>query len=382
MEIKTQSSKRIFYYDSLRALAIIGVIACHVSAPFVVNMNIINTPGWILSVFFNSFREFSIPIFVMISGALLVNKDYQIRTFIKKKFNRILIPYIFWVIMFILFAIITFTLGLTISNVNHMSLSFIYKIIFGYPGYARVFWFVWMILVVYIVLFILNKLIKKVNIENFNSKVYKSILILLLIYSIIVSLKLFSPMQHTFIYYLSFTGYAVLGYYLAKTDFTTTKFGKRFCINEKKILIASFILSILFYIIVLLDIIILTNNAGKYTSLSHFNIIKLILVTNIFLFFRYFEEYDGKTIKSTYNKIKEGIIGKLINSLSKYSFGIYLSHILVLKFYLIYVFNNINLGNHNPIKWVPFLLIITLVTSWILVWAMSKVPYLEKVSGT
>ncbi|MCQ2738143.1 MAG: acyltransferase family protein [archaeon] len=378
MEIK--NSNRIFYYDALKALAIIGVIACHVSSSFVTNMNIINTPGWVLSVFFNCFRDFSIPIFVMVSGALLVNKDYQLKTFIKKKFNRILIPYIFWVILFILFAMITFTLGLSIGKVNQISLSFIYKIIFGYPGYARVFWFVWMILVVYIILFLLNKIIKRVNIKNFNSKVYKSILLLLLIYSIIVTLKLFNPMHHTFIYYLSFTGYGVLGYYLAKTDFTNTKFGKAIHINDKKILIASFILSILFYIILLLDVIILSNDAGKYTSLSHFNIIKLILATNIFLFFRYFEEYDGKIIKSNYNKIKEGLLGKLINSLSKYSFGIYLSHMLVLKFYLIYVLQ-INLRNHNPIKWVPFLLIITLITSWIIIWAMSKVPYLNKVSG-
>ena len=381
MKIENKETKRIFYYDALKALAIIGVIACHVSAVFAKNMNILNTSGWIISVFFDCCRDFSIPIFVMVSGALLVNKDYSVITFIKKKFNRILIPYIFWAIMFILFALITFSLGFSLGKVNHISLSFIYKTIFGYSGYGRVFWFVWMILEVYIVLFILNKLIKRVNIKNFNLKIYKIILILFLIYNIIVTLKLFNPMDYTFIYYLSFTGYGILGYYLAKTDFTTTRFGKTLNITEKKILIASFILSILFYIILILNTITLTNNAGKYVTLSHFNIIKLILATNIFLFFRYFEEYDGKIIKSSYNKIKNGLSGRLINSLSKYSFGIYLSHMLIKNFYLIYVFNNINLRNHNPIKWIPFTLIITLITSWILIWAMKKVPYIEKVSG-
>ena len=64
-------SKRIFYYDVLRALAIIGIVLCHVSVSYV--SRDINSPNLYISVFFDCFRDFSIPIFVMLSGALLIN---------------------------------------------------------------------------------------------------------------------------------------------------------------------------------------------------------------------------------------------------------------------------------------------------------------------
>lgn len=90
-------NKRVFYYDALRSLAIFGIIACHMTANFITNTNNISIYNldWMFLLFFNSFRQFSIPIFVMISGALLINKDYSLSTFIRKKFNRIFIPYIF-----------------------------------------------------------------------------------------------------------------------------------------------------------------------------------------------------------------------------------------------------------------------------------------------
>ena len=81
-ELFKTPSKRIFYYDVLRALAIIGIVFCHVSVSYV--SRDINSPNLYISVFFDCFRDFSIPIFVMLSGALLLGKkDTLIKFFIK-----------------------------------------------------------------------------------------------------------------------------------------------------------------------------------------------------------------------------------------------------------------------------------------------------------
>ena len=79
---------RIFYYDILRALAIVGIITCHMTASYVSIVNAFSL-DWIFVEFFNSLRQFAIPLFVMISGALLINKDYSLSNFVYKKFNRI-----------------------------------------------------------------------------------------------------------------------------------------------------------------------------------------------------------------------------------------------------------------------------------------------------
>ncbi len=152
--------KRIFYYDILRALAIVGIITCHMTTSFMVNINNIHGMDRIFILFFNSLRQFAIPLFVMISGALLINKDYSIGVFIKKKFNRIFIPYIFWVVVLILFSILLIKFGITGNIIDNLSWDYLLNVFLGLnKGFAkgRLFWFIWMILTVYIVLFILNK---------------------------------------------------------------------------------------------------------------------------------------------------------------------------------------------------------------------------------
>lgn len=373
--IEMKKSKHIFYYDFLRALAIIGIISCHAAAGFVTKADTSNIIPWGFSVIFNNFRAFSIPIFVMLSGALLINKDYEVLTFIKKKFNRIFIPYIFWVVMSILFVMSTTYLAKHTGLLDSISINTIINIITGGSGIGRIYWFIWMILVVYVVLFIMNKIIKKAKIKNLSdSKLIKSIIILFIIYSICVTLNLFDIRGYTLLYYITFVGYGVLGYYLAKTDFT------KFRISEKTILILSLILSILFYGLLIFKTMTLTIQAQHPSTVDFFDIINLILAVNGFLFFRYFEEYKGKITSSIYNKIRYGFCGKLISSLSKCSFGIYLNHIIILNIIKILVFDSA-LANHNPIKCIPFLIIVVLIISWIITLVMSKIPYIKKVSG-
>lgn len=276
--------------------------------------------------------------------------------------------------MSILFVISTTYLTLHTGLLDSISLNTISNIIFGGTGIGRIYWFIWMILVVYVVLFIMNKIIKKAEIENFSdSKLIKSIIILFIIYSVFVTLNVFDIRKYTLLYYITYVGYGILGYYLAKTDFT--KFG----ISKKTILILSLILTILFYGLLIFETISLTIQTNHRTTVNFFNIINLILAVSAFLFFRHFEEYNGKIISSIYNKIRYGVCGKLINSLSKCSFGIYLNHVIILNILKGYVFISVKIIN-SP-KGIPLLIILILIVSWILTWSMSKIPYLNKVSG-
>ena len=47
-------------------------------------------------------RDVSVPLFVCLSGALLITKKDSFIVFIKKRFNKVIIPYIFWVVIFII----------------------------------------------------------------------------------------------------------------------------------------------------------------------------------------------------------------------------------------------------------------------------------------
>ena len=53
-----KQSKRVFYFDALRAMAIIGIVFCHAAITFVVTG--INNSDFYISAFFDCFRDFSI----------------------------------------------------------------------------------------------------------------------------------------------------------------------------------------------------------------------------------------------------------------------------------------------------------------------------------
>ena len=83
-----KTKKRIFYYDELRALAIIMVVLCHVVIlyrPFTYDTAIHSVPG-----LFYILTHVAVPIFFMLSGALLLDRTYDLPGFFKKRFTRIL----------------------------------------------------------------------------------------------------------------------------------------------------------------------------------------------------------------------------------------------------------------------------------------------------
>ena len=94
-------NNRVIYYDVLNIIAIIAVIAMHCNG--IVHGNPY-TRAWNTSLVVECICYFAVPLFCMLSGATLMNyrKKYDTKTFFKKRFLKVLIPFIFWaIIMFI-----------------------------------------------------------------------------------------------------------------------------------------------------------------------------------------------------------------------------------------------------------------------------------------
>ena len=88
--------------DLLRTVAIILVILLHAAIEGNPNLNIMSPQGvqlWWTSNIYDSIARSAVPLFVMLTGALLLqpNKvDEPLRVFFKKRWNRMGIPVIFW----------------------------------------------------------------------------------------------------------------------------------------------------------------------------------------------------------------------------------------------------------------------------------------------
>ena len=86
-----------------RAIAIVAVVAIH-SLGTVVEQNFSGMgPDWWLANAVDSASRWSVPVFIMISGALALdpNRGSKPRKFLSKRIWRIGIPLVFWTVVYL-----------------------------------------------------------------------------------------------------------------------------------------------------------------------------------------------------------------------------------------------------------------------------------------
>jgi surface polysaccharide O-acyltransferase-like enzyme len=90
--------------DIIRIIAGIGVLIIHVTDPFLTYPPYVGMGGlswWIINII-NTFFRVSVPLFVALSGYLLLDIDrkFDNNTFYRKRFLRIGVPAIFWIVLY------------------------------------------------------------------------------------------------------------------------------------------------------------------------------------------------------------------------------------------------------------------------------------------
>ena len=356
-------SKRIFYYDALRALAIIGIVFCHAAVPFVISG--IDRPDFYISAFFDCFRDFSIPVFVMLSGALLINKRDSLQKFFKKRLSRIFIPFLFWVAVYGIYSSLYVT--------NGFDMGYVIDVFFGTSGTLGVaFWFIWMIIIAYVLIFIINQVISfgLKRYESFDVNLINILTVISLIYIAAVHFKLFNPYPSKIIYFISFMAYIIIGYFIANRDYLESKVPAKILALITGVL---FIISYLYYIFGF--VVPVSQSHGLFIVRGYFNLLTLFMSVNFFLAFKYLSK--TKYMVDFENKP----LGMAFTYISNFSFGIYLAHYMILHSLKMNISRIINYIQQSPLLWIPLLVILTLLISLLILSVLDKVPYLKKVSG-
>ncbi|EOC1327328.1 acyltransferase family protein, partial [Cronobacter dublinensis] len=88
--------KRDYSIDFARVISCFLVVMTHVSAYW----NYKFQSEWEVVNFYNSLSRCAVPVFVMISGALLIKKDIQILDFYKKKIPQAFIYLLSWSVFY------------------------------------------------------------------------------------------------------------------------------------------------------------------------------------------------------------------------------------------------------------------------------------------
>ncbi|MFH0984844.1 MAG: acyltransferase family protein [Candidatus Omnitrophota bacterium] len=94
--------EKYLWVDVLRVFAMAAVVVVHVAADIITEWRSVPASGWWAANFYDSLARGAVPVFVMISGALLLPRTESYRDFFRKRFQRIAIPFIAWTVFYLL----------------------------------------------------------------------------------------------------------------------------------------------------------------------------------------------------------------------------------------------------------------------------------------
>ena len=321
-----------------------------------------NYSNFYLSSSIKAFIRVGIPIFFMISGALLIGKSNE--NFLSKRFSRILEPFIFWVFIYFICEILFFNGSFTID--------YFFRILFVKPLSTAHFWFIYCLLGGYLLIPIVNGFLKSEKEKGFNY-----LFILLIISTIISSLNQFLKLNFSrigvFITYLPFAVtpmfYFLVGYYLNNKDFN---------ISRGKLILISLILILIGYVLELHYITTSNHGFGFPPAKFLLNYHLIIESIGVFIFFKYF---DLTLISSKLNSLSNSRLIPIVRNVSGCSFGIYFVHYMIIKYLFEkgHLFYQFTVG--KAYLWIPITFLVIFLISWFIIYLMSKIPILKIGSG-
>lgn len=340
-------SKEILWADNLRAFATFSVILLHVSASSLNQYGHISDNIWWVGNIYNSTVRFCVPIFLMLSGALIFSKTYELSNFFKKRFSRIIFPFIFWSLLYIFNDLL-----IQFLNGDNMYVNEVTSIVFLKlkNGASFHLWYIYMLIGLYLIFPIFQKWIN--NSSNKEIIYYLFIWLLVMILGLPIINKLKPDID--FRYFSGFIGYPILGYFLAvKLDY------------KKKLI--PFLLFVSGVLITIYGTYIITKLKGQFYDGLYGFLSPNVIIASIGFFL---------LIKNS--TIENNLINNAIRLVSRYSYGIYLSHIIVL-FYLSKI--GINWIFVNPIFGIPMTTFLCLILSLFLTLFLNKIPLGKYISG-
>jgi len=199
MKSNNTTASHIFAYDYLRVLASIMVVSIHIVDTVTASAtNYLGGISWWLANFIQSFSRGSVPIFVLISGALILNKSNVVAKYLNSKtVRRLVVPGIFWITLF--FVIQASWHGVTYTPWTIIRDLFVSKISHLYYIY------------IVIGLYLMTPYIQK-----WNSKLSLSVVFFLLIISSVLEYifnryQIFNPLSTAPLLWVAYLPYYMLG---------------------------------------------------------------------------------------------------------------------------------------------------------------------------
>jgi surface polysaccharide O-acyltransferase-like enzyme len=343
------NKQNIGWINNLRLIAMFAVIVLHTTSPLLFAFKGTPLKDWIAGDIYNALVRFAVPVFVMITGALSLNREYELGDFLKKRIGRLILPFIFWSLVYIGYRLyneeITFTMNIWADTkfVLHQLIS----------GSYYHLWYVYELMGLYLVIPVLSKFVQNAT--------EKELLYFLAIWylTMIIGTPYLSKFNaaidlHNFTGYI---GYLVLGYYLTYKQF-----------NFRVLPVVAALVFITFVILIADGTYYLQIKDHELKTFFYEPVgpVVAVFAASALLMAKYIRVQFNAKVKTVFNNA------------SKYTLGIYLSHALILNFFDL---SDINYTLFSPVLSIPLIAFACFLLSWLLIYIMSKIPGVKYLVG-
>lgn len=285
--------ERVLFFDLLRCVAAVAVIAIHVLAPYRHELGVIPFGEWATAVGVNSVTRWAVPVFILITGALMLSdtRPFDAKYYVKRRLGKVLVPFLIWSLFYALLS------GLTATGYDFSATS---EVLAESPSHATYYHlgFFYYFIPLYFVIPLFQYVVK----QSGPSALYAFVAVWLLT-SLLYLMKIDGPWSNELWLY---SGYLPLGYLLYQR------------VPLSKGMVSLFVLlggAALFttaYMVITNSVAAEQYTVGRWLSYKTLNVI--FAASMIFMLCRYF----GEGLSSQANKV--------VGFISQHSLGIYILH--------------------------------------------------------
>lgn len=294
------SNNRIEYISLASVVSALAVVFLHTNACF---WNFSTSHYWFSANIIESVFYFAVPIFFMISGAMLIgyNDRYDLKTYFSKRFTKTVIPFIIWSFIGLAFQIFYLN-NIKMGDVNLTYL--INGLING--NLTKVYWFFIPLFCTYLAIPLFSLVPDDKRKEIFTYLATLGFILNILIPFIISVFNLKISWGISIAVSSGYLFFTLTGYLLHKYEL------------KRKYRLALYLLSVIGLGMHIIGTYNLSIAAGKIISTykGYYNLPCALYSLGIFVFIKY----------DLVKLMKFDFINKIVNFLNYYTFGIYLIH--------------------------------------------------------
>ena len=348
MLAKNPAPRRVIYFDVLRIVAIFVVVAVHLSAMHWADVDV-NSRAWFAFNLYCTAGKWSVPIFVMISGALFLGRDVSISSILKKNVARIATVFLFWSACYALVELVF----------RHAPLSVVLSQFI--TGHYHL-WFLYMIVGLYLLIPLLRPIAQSETLMRYFlllALIFTFLLPQLALFTSFVSYEASTVIRTVIMYSycffpLGFTVYFVGGYYLSRRSFSRREEIVLYCVG----------IAALLFSIIAPAALSRAQGAANPTFYSYNDLNVLCTSVPIFVFAKQHLVFPRMGERAY----------ALLRKMSKYSFGVYLVHPMVIE--LLQHFG-IDTFSCNAFFSVPLLAVFVFAVSALISALLNAIPFIK-----